>query len=120
MTLEELYTLLTSITGMADKIVLYDWPVNDGQLTPEESMPSGSSAPAMPYICYRDIEPAVFSADGVSYYSAPRYQIELYTESKDPQTEALVESALTASGIYWQKTPMRIEDSEAYETIYTI
>lgn len=122
MSLYEMYTLLCTITGMSNKVVLYDWPVNDGQLSPEEGIPSGlaASAPETPYICFRDIDPQNMMADGTVYYSVQRYEVTLYSSNKDPQTESAVESVLTGAGFYWSKQPGRLEDARAYITTYTI
>lgn len=60
-------------------------------------------APALPYCVYYAGRTKNLAADGVVYFTAQRYTIELYTEVKEPDTEAVLEAALTTAGIFWTK-----------------
>ena len=44
--------------------------------------------------------------------------IELYTDIKDPDAEALVENVLDAAGIFYDKTESYIEEENLYEVLY--
>lgn len=46
-----------------------------------------------------------FAADGIVYAKKTLYALELYTAEKDPDTEAALEKALTAAGIFYQVLP---------------
>ena len=54
------------------------------------------------------------------WFAAQRYTIELYTENKDPAAEAVLESALTAAGIFWTKDEVYIDSERMNEIIYEI
>ena len=45
--------------------------------------------------------------------------IELYTDEKNPETELLVENALDAHDIFYEKTEVWIESERLYEVLYT-
>ena len=62
-----------------------------------------------------------FAADGIAYSRSDRYVVELYTENKQPEIEAALETALTAAGIYWEKTgESYIEKEQMQFTTYEI
>lgn len=101
MTLEELMTLL----GTTKLPITYNaWPIGH--------------APALPFICYRVTGSNNFPADNAVYLPTQYVDIELYTENKSPDTEALVESAL--DGIVWEKDEEYISDERMYQITYTI
>ena len=60
-----------------------------------------------------------FSADGKVYLKINEVHIELYTDEKNPETEALVEDALDAHGIFYDKTEVWIESERLYEVLYS-
>ena len=101
MTLEDLMTILT-----ATKL-----PVT------YEAFPIGY-APALPFICYRVTDSDNFGADNGVYYPISNVDVELYTETKDPATEELVETAL--AGFYWEKSESYIPDERMYQITYSI
>ena len=70
----------------------------------------------LPHIAYLETGSHNMAADGLVYYSARRIRVELYTDRKDPQTEALVESAL--SGFVWEKDSSWVKSEECYLTNY--
>lgn len=77
-------------------------------------------APPLPYCVYYAGRANNFAADGVVYFTAQRYTIELYTEVKEPATEAALEAALTAAGIVWTKDEVYIESERMNEVSYEI
>ena len=77
--------------------------------------------PPLPYGVYYMAHTNNFAADGIVYSSTTRYILELYTENKQPEIEATLETALTAAGIYWEKTGEDyIETEQMQFTTYEI
>lgn len=75
----------------------------------------------LPYGLFRFAKSNNFAADGIAYSSSDRYVVELYTENKQPETESALETALTAAGIYWEKTgESYIETEQMQFTTYEI
>ena len=60
-----------------------------------------------------------FAADGKVYLKINEVHIELYTDEKNPETEALVESALDAHEIFYDKSEVWIESEKLYEVLYS-
>lgn len=106
MTLSELYTVLSGISGFAGKVAYRAWPVG--------------AAPALPFICYLETGSNNFIADGQVYVAVKAIAVELYTEAKDPTNEALVEAALTGAGIVWSKSEDYLDDERCYMITYTM
>ena len=59
-----------------------------------------------------------FSADGKVYLAINQLNIEVYTDKKDPELEARVESVLYEHDIFYRKTETWIEDEKLYEVLY--
>lgn len=79
------------------------------------AFPEGT-APAPPFICYRYRNSNNFSADGLVYHKTDHVAVELYTETKQPEYESLVEEAL--SGIFWKKQENYIESEKRFQIVY--
>lgn len=60
-----------------------------------------------------------FAADGRVYLKIHEVHIELYTDEKNPVTEALVEDVLDAHEIFYDKTEVWIESEKLYEVLYS-
>lgn len=75
-------------------------------------------APPLPYCVYYAGRADNFAADGLVWFTAQRYTVELYTEDKDPATEAALEAALTAAGIFWTRDEAYIDSERMNEIIY--
>ena len=75
-------------------------------------------APPLPFLCYLFSYTNNFDADDRVYQVINRVTIELYTEAKDPETEALVETAL--DGLCWEKSEEFLDDERCYEITYEI
>lgn len=106
MTLEEVRTLLEGIYGYTGKVTYYAWPVGE--------------APELPFLCYVEKRAENFAADNIVYSSGKEIDIELYTEQRSPGEEALVEAALTARDIYWEKELEYLDDEKCWMITYTI
>lgn len=101
MTLEEIKSALES-TGFP--VTYRSWPER--------------KAPSMPYICYYVSGSDNFAADGMVYYPVNQIQVELYTELKDTEAEAALETALAS--FYWNKTETYIDTEQCYQIVYEI
>lgn len=77
-------------------------------------------APPLPYAVYYAGRANNFAADGIVYFSAQKYTIELYTEEKAPDIERALEERLTAAGIFWTKDEAYIDSEHMNEIIYEI
>ena len=60
-----------------------------------------------------------FAADGKVYLKIDEVHIELYTDEKNPETEALVEDVLDAHEIFYDKTEVWIDSEKLYEVLYS-
>ena len=55
-----------------------------------------------------------FAADGKVYKKINEVHIELYTDEKNPETEALVEDVLDDHEIFYEKPAVWIESEQLY------
>ena len=60
-----------------------------------------------------------FAAEGKVYLKINEVHIELYTDEKNPETEALVEAVLDAHEIFYDKSEVWIESEKLYEVLYS-
>ena len=73
-----------------------------------------------PFICYLLPGSDNFAADGRVYFRISEVRIELYTDRKDPGTEALVETVLDDAGIFYNKSEAWIQSEKLYEVLYSM
>lgn len=106
MTLAELHTILTSITGFSNKVAY-------------RAFPKGK-APKLPFICYLCTNTNNFDADNAVYHVIQGVDIELYTKMKDTASETAVETALNNNHIVWEKYEEYIDDEEMYQITYEV
>ena len=71
-----------------------------------------------PFLCFLYPGTNNFSADGKVYAKISEVHVELYTDRKDPDTEAGLEAVLDAHGIFYDKTEVWIESERLYEVLY--
>ena len=57
--------------------------------------------------------------DGKVFFRITEVHIELYTDEKNPEVEALVETVLDAHGIFYDKTEVWIDSEKLYEVLYS-
>ena len=76
-------------------------------------------SPDPPFICYLLPGSDNFSADGLVYHKMQTVHIELYTDRKDPVTEANVENVLNKNRIFYNKSEVWIPSEKLYEVIYS-
>lgn len=96
--------ILNSIEGFTGKVVFYAWPEKQ--------------APALPYIVYIYPDEGGLGADNVNYKPITSVQVELYTKTKDTDSEARIEATLTANSIYYTKDSTYLDDQKAWMTVY--
>lgn len=71
-----------------------------------------------PFLVYFEPYTNNFQADDHVYRVRPRYQVELYTQYKDPKAEENVEDVL--HDLNWDKTETFIDSEEMFQVVYTI
>lgn len=76
--------------------------------------------PALPYIVYLLDNTDNFGADNKAYSVIKNFAVELYTTTKDPTSEALIEGLFDANDIFWDKTETYIESEDLYMVRYEI
>lgn len=106
MTLADIYTMLKSIEGFENKVAYRAF--------------KKGSAPKLPYICYMATQTDNFKADNKVYAVIQGVDIELYTQNKDTTSEGLIESALNANNIVWEKYEDYIENESCYMITYEV
>jgi hypothetical protein len=77
-------------------------------------------AQAPPYIVYVFSHSTNYLADSKVYLKRGNYQIELYTEKKDPALEAKLEGLFDAHGLVYDKTESYLDSEKLLEVIYEI
>lgn len=106
MTLEELKIILET-TGL---------PVAYSHFTESENEP----LPAPPFITYLVVFSASLMADNQVYKEIQNVQIELYTDRKDLETEAILQAILNENEIPYATTEVYIESEMLYQKIYEV
>ena len=76
-------------------------------------------SPSPPFITYLLPGSDNFAADGKVYYRIIEVHIELYTDEKNPEVEAMVDAVLDEHGIFYDKTEVWIESEKLYEVLYS-
>lgn len=79
-----------------------------------------TSSPTPPYIVYLFSYSSNFGADNKVYDAEKNFQVELYSKTKDPAKERLVEDALDNADVYWEKTETYIESEGLFQILYEI
>ena len=67
-----------------------------------------------PFICFYYPEDFDLKADGSNYQKIESLIIELYTDNKDFENEAAVESVLRAHGLSWSRVETYIDSEKLY------
>lgn len=73
-----------------------------------------------PYIVFALAYTNNFHADDMVYRERNRYNVYLYTKTKDPTAEGKVESVFNTNHINWDKTETFLQDEELFQIVYTI
>ena len=77
-------------------------------------------SPDPPFLIFLFPRSDNFAADGRSYVKIDELHFELYTDRKQPNVEAQVESVLDAHGFFYEKSEVWIADERLYEVLYTM
>lgn len=77
-------------------------------------------SPDPPFICFLYPKAENFGADGIVYHHFNRLDIEVYTDYKDPDTEAAIEEVLTEHELFYEKSEVWIETEKMYEVLYEL
>lgn len=76
---------------------------------------------ALPYALYLDVGSNNFMADDQVFYEDTFYDLEIYTENKNPALESQVESIFNALKIVWKRLPTAyIQTEKMYQTVYQL
>lgn len=73
-----------------------------------------------PFICWYVEGINDLYADNINYQGIGQLTIELYTDTKNPVLETIVERLLSERGISYGKDGTYIESERMHETIYTM
>ena len=76
-------------------------------------------SPDPPFICFLFPYADNFAADGRVYLKVDVVHVELYTDRKDPKTEARLEKVLDRHGVFYDKSEVWIESEKLYEVLYS-
>lgn len=77
-------------------------------------------SPDPPFLIFLLSRSDNFSADGRVYQKIDMLNFELYTDRKQPDVEARVESVLDEHEIFYDKTEVWISDEKLYEVLYSM
>lgn len=79
--------------------------------------PEGT-AEAPPFICFFWSDDNDLKADNLNYQKIEHLNIELYTDNKDYDNEANVETVLTNNNVVWSKSETYVDSERLYMVIY--
>lgn len=79
-----------------------------------------TTPPSLPYLVYLFLYSNDLIADNQNYQEISNFQVELYTNKKDLQSEALVESKLKALSMPYSKLETWIDTENLYQIMYEI
>lgn len=77
------------------------------------------TAQSCPFICFFFGESNDLAADNTNYARIERLYIELYTDAKDFELEAVIEGILNSNELVFQREETFLDDEHMHETIYT-
>ena len=108
MTLSELKTALEGVNNNAfkDKVAYRAFPIN--------------AAPALPFICFVEVETSNFLADSKVYKKRQEVHIELYSDRKDTTSEGAIEDMLDTNLVVWDKSEFFIDSEDMFQIVYEI
>jgi hypothetical protein len=77
-------------------------------------------SPKPPFLIFTNPSDEVFGADNIVYADYHEINVELYTDTKQPELEKTFEIILTRHEIYYLKTEIWIESEKLYEVLYEL
>lgn len=94
------------------------------QLLKTTGLPVGyrkfAKAKQPPYIIFAKAFSRDLIADSQNIFKVGHYQIELYTTTKDPESEAKIEAALKSARIPYQTFEADIPSENLLQVVYTV
>ena len=96
--------------------------VNNGAFTGKvayRAFPIGA-APALPFICFYEVDTNNFLADSIVYKKITNVSIEFYSDQKDTVSEAAIESMLNSNLLVWDKAEYYINEENMTQVVYDI
>lgn len=79
-----------------------------------------NEAKPVPYICYLVTYSPNFHADNKTYHKINSVDIELYTDKKDLQAEAVLEAILDDNDLPYEPIETFIESEKLFQKIYEV
>ena len=76
-------------------------------------------SPEPPFLVFLFPSSDNFAADGTVYKKINELHVELYTDKKQPDVEAVLEDALDRHEIYYDKSEVWIPEEKLYEVLYS-
>lgn len=104
--MDDLFTILNSITGFKDKVAYRMFPKG--------------CAPALPFIVYYSQGTNNRFGDDKTYHVIEDINICLYSKQKDTTSESAIQTALDNANLPWNKSEAYIDSEECYEITYEI
>lgn len=77
-------------------------------------------APPPPFITYQFAYSNDMLADNANYVEISNFQVELYTNKKDPAAEKKVQDKLKELGLPYSKVEAWVEEEKLFQVIYEI
>ena len=81
---------------------------------------SFKTPPNPPYLVYLAVDTDNTFADNKVYEKYTNYQIELYTNKKDFDTQEKIEEVFDEYDIPWESSEIYIEEEQLYQVIYFV
>lgn len=106
MSLSDFFNILNGITEFKGKVAYRQF--------------KEGTAPALPFVVYYVDGTDNFDADDKVYLKRQNIIVELYTATKSPSTEELIETALDNAGIPWESTESYIDTESCYLIAYNV
>ena len=78
------------------------------------------NCPEMPFVTFQETGSNNVGADGIVYKKVKIYQVDLFTEGKDPSAEEALEDAFDNAGFFWNKYQTLVENEACQRYTYTI
>lgn len=75
-------------------------------------------SPDPPFLLFLFPSSDNFAADGKVYFKINELHFELYTDEKNPEIEAQVETVFDRHGLFYDKSEVWIAEERLYEVLY--
>ncbi|KGL45062.1 hypothetical protein EP56_05755 [Listeriaceae bacterium FSL A5-0209] len=79
-----------------------------------------TKVPDPPYIVYKEVDSDNMFADNIVYAQSLNYDVELYTNKKDPASEALVEALFERFELPFNSHEVWIDSEKMFQKTYEL